>query len=375
METGLLVVEQADDIWSKCVVSGFGSGEVVVEHVRDPLLDDHGETLDPGAPDKRAFVYEGEFAQILTVTGREKSTLSSLLRNAWDGTRPLSNLTKRSKLRATNAHISILAGITPTELRASMSEVQIHGGFLNRFLLVYVERKHLISRPQGIPKAVVTDHADEIKRAIEFGRNKALLRSDGEAEELFDRAYRTVLSVERPGLLGAACSRAESHVLRLAAIYSLLDQSETIKKKHVAAALALWRYCEASAALVFGEDAWSGEADLLLNELIDRGEMSRTEIRDHYQRNKRAEEIEAMLRSLLSLDLIEIDKQQTNGRAREVVRPKRHDNLVIHRDADCTSTRGWVAHDGVVRCWDCKPPALAGEVVSEVNYSTEKEAS
>ena len=73
--------------------------------------------IDDGVLDKRLFVIESEFANVLKVMAREGNTLSPVLRRAWD-TGDLRTLTKNSPARATGAHISIIGHITRQENRA-----------------------------------------------------------------------------------------------------------------------------------------------------------------------------------------------------------------------------------------------------------------
>jgi hypothetical protein len=54
--------------------------------------------------------------------------------------------------------------------------------------------------------------------------------------------------------------------------------------------------------------------------------MTRTDIRDYFGRNKKAEEIDEMLERLDSLGHIEVEREQTRGRPREVARPKRQND-------------------------------------------------
>ena len=72
----------------------------------------------------------------------------------------------------------------------------------------------------------------------------------------------------QPGLRGAATSRAEAQVLRLSAIYALLDQTTTITAGHLEAALAVWNYCSASAEQCFGFSVGDPVADRI-REAID----------------------------------------------------------------------------------------------------------
>ena len=60
------------------------------------------------------------------------------------------------------------------------------------------------------------------------------------------------MSQLRPGWRGAATSRTEAQVLRLSAIYAALDSTSIVGLPHLQAAFAVWDYCYAIAALLFG---------------------------------------------------------------------------------------------------------------------------
>ena len=90
------------------VVAGLSSGEGLIWHVRDGQ---HG-----AACDKRLLVLEPELASVLKAASREQSTLSPVLRNAWDG-RALQVVDQaRSGPRQPTAHICLIGHITATEL-------------------------------------------------------------------------------------------------------------------------------------------------------------------------------------------------------------------------------------------------------------------
>ena len=117
------------------VVSGLSSGEGLIAEVRD-AVDEH----DTAAPeDKRLLVVEPEFAQVMKVLAREGNTLSPVVRNAWDGKR-LQTLVRNSPLRASGAHVAIVAHITKDELLRYLNATELANGFFNRFLLVAVRR-------------------------------------------------------------------------------------------------------------------------------------------------------------------------------------------------------------------------------------------
>lgn len=72
------------------------------------------------------------------------------------------------------------------------------------------------------------------------------MKRDDEARTLWWGIYE-VLSEGKPGLLGAVISRAEAQVMRLSCLFALLDCSLVVRKPHLEAALAVWRYSEDSA--------------------------------------------------------------------------------------------------------------------------------
>jgi hypothetical protein len=121
------------------------------------------------------------------------------------------------------------------------------------------------------------------------------------------------LSEDRVGLIGAITARAEAQVVRLSIIYALLDQSERIQLPHLEAALAVWRYADDSARFIFGDATGDPDADKILSAFKVAGEhgLSRTEIRDLFQRNKPGDEIDAALSVLATKRLA---RMTTEGR-------------------------------------------------------------
>jgi hypothetical protein len=78
---------------------------------------------DPGVADKRLFIAESELAGVLKVLTREGSTLSPLMRLAWDG-HDLRALTKNSPARATAPLISVAGHITRDEVRRDLDATE-----------------------------------------------------------------------------------------------------------------------------------------------------------------------------------------------------------------------------------------------------------
>jgi hypothetical protein len=102
-----LLTASDPDFTADRLASGLSSGEGLIAEVRDPL--DDTDTTAPA--DKRLLVLEPEFAQVMKVLAREGNTLSPVIRNSWDGKR-LQALVRNAPLRATSAHVGIVAHIT-----------------------------------------------------------------------------------------------------------------------------------------------------------------------------------------------------------------------------------------------------------------------
>jgi hypothetical protein len=321
MNVGLRPLRLADTAWAKRVCRGFGSGEAIVAELAPP----DGDADDPDAPppvvDNRLLVHEDELAMRLAVAVRSGSTLSPLLRSAWDGTRLENRTRTHGALVAEDAHVSVLSAITPEELIRRVPETEIANGLVNRFLIVGVRRQQLLPSGPPIPGDIEAEYAEAFSLALLPARTVGQMRRDPEAAELWEHAYEHELSIERFGLAGAACSRAEAHALRVSIIYALLDAATSadrsvIRRVHVEAALALWRHCEQSAQLVFGERLGDRDADLILDELARAAGqwVTRTQLRDLFSRHRSAAELDGALAALERTGLIESERQSTGGR-------------------------------------------------------------
>ena len=145
------------------VLAGFGSGEALV----DACAPVSGQE---GSHDPRLLVVESEFARILAVSKREGSTLSTLLRQAWDGSR-LQVRSRGGTAVADGAHVAVIGQITKAELIARVAESDIHGGLLNRFLIVAAKRSKLLPSGGNLDDADLADFFRTFASfAIQIGR-------------------------------------------------------------------------------------------------------------------------------------------------------------------------------------------------------------
>jgi hypothetical protein len=313
-----------DPSFAPRVRSGLSSGEGVIDHVRDDRTEevpvkvkgrytgDYDEVVHKGVDDKRLLTVETEFSSPLKVMKREGNTLSPVLRNAWDN-RPLATMTRNNPLNATGAHISIIGQITEEELMKHLTETEAANGFANRFLWFAVKRSKKLSRGGGTPQ--LKRPIGRLEQLIPAAKQIEEVDFDEDAGRIWDGVY-DVLSEGQPGMFGAITARAEAQTLRLATLYAVLDASCRIRREHLFAALAIWDYAEASALYLWGDASGDWRADAIFEELQKRSQMTRTEIRDFFNRHssKQVDQALALLKRLGRATSIEKEEKDTDGR-------------------------------------------------------------
>jgi hypothetical protein len=275
------------------------------------------EVVDEGVRDKRLLAYEAELAGPLKVMRREGNNLSPVIRQAWDGGR-LRTLTKNNPMKATDAHISVIGHVTKTELLRHLTETEAANGFANRFLWLLVRRSKLLPRGGEWFKVDKAPLVRRLSSALEFGRGPVEVTLTEGAWTDWEEVYGP-LSEGKAGMFGAVTGRSEAQARRLAALYAVLDESHEIGRRHLEAALALWDYAEDSARHIFGDATGDPEADAILDALRVAGSagLTRTGIRDLFQRNKSAERINQALSLLLRMGKARWTSQETGGRPTE----------------------------------------------------------
>jgi hypothetical protein len=292
-------------------LNGFGSGEALIDAVR-------GETENN---DRRLLVVEPEFARILNVARRDGSTLSTAIRQAWDGGR----LAVRSRAGTTvvdDSHVCVVGHISADELRAKLTETEVAGGFANRFLFACVRRSKLLPSGGNLDDATLGPFVRKYALFATQARTVGIVHRTPAAEALWTDLYHEMAADEPGGLLAAVIARDSAQTLRLSVAYALLDGSRKIDVEHVRAAWGLWSYCRNSAAFVFGESLGNPVADQLLRAAREAG----TAGIDGRQRNAlfgghaSKDQIEAACALLFAKRLAFMETIETGGRPGTVLR-------------------------------------------------------
>lgn len=279
----------------ECQVSGLSSGEGLIAALQDGDVVQNGGTFTctGGVSDKRLWVTETEFARTLKAMKRDGNILSAIIRDAWDRGE-IASLTKGNPLRASGVHVSITAHVTTDELRKTLDACDTANGFGNRFLWTLARRSKLL--PLGGSSLDVTPLRKRIAETVAGASPIERMQWSEVAQRLWCEVYPSLVA-EKQGVWDAITSRGEAQTLRLAMIFALLDCSPTIQTQHLEASLAVWRYCDDSARLLFSGD---GPLEWTLRKLVyQRPGIMRTELRHSVSHSIKQETFDAALSSLL----------------------------------------------------------------------------
>jgi hypothetical protein len=289
------VAERVEEGFEKeRVLGGLSTGEGLIKGVQDK---------DEAIRNRGFLVQLGEFASLLEVMKRESNTMSTALRQAWDGDR-LRVMTRKDPLDADNVSLSVIAHITKSELLNKLTSTDRVNGFANRFLMLCTRRDKLLPRGGGVPDT--SDLVVAVHDAVETAKGRGAIARNNEAEDLWSQEYARLTS-GGSSLKDALCARAEAHVLRLSLLYALLDRSAEIRPEHLKAAIAFWDYCERSVEYMFGGATGDGDKDKIMAGLAD-GPKTNSEIHWIFGNNRTAEWISAKMASLERERLVVLTK-------------------------------------------------------------------
>jgi hypothetical protein len=304
----LTAAHQALPWLDACTVGGFGSGQALVDHLKE---------------NPTSLIIEEELGALLRNAAQKGSTLSQIYRKMWDAKRVEARSRGGGKVVAIDYCAAQLAHVTLQELRATLTSTDIFGGSVNRNLWVATKRGKVLANRGNVPSEVITQLADLLKRLHKadgwkpsgtgLAPEPAAAEEEDEdtsddfddddeitadsylppgadtgptpaprwkepdwtpdAEELWTTLYERHASQEgmRLGLLAEIISRGDVQMLRLALIYMLLDDTTTLTTDHLTAAAAFWTYCRDTAAYIFGVSTGDQRLDKIIDALTAAG--------------------------------------------------------------------------------------------------------
>jgi hypothetical protein len=196
--------------------------------------------------------------------------------------------------------------VTDHELRAVLTRTEMANGFANRILFARVKRSKLLPHGGHLDESELYHRAQPVALSLAEARLIGRVTMTDLAARAWEETYAD-LSGDRPGLLGAILGRAEAQVVRVALIFALADGKTQIDLPHLAAALAIWSYCEDSVAQIWGDMIGDDVADIILAAMKIAGAagMARTEISGLFSRHQGSARISTALALLERLKKIE----------------------------------------------------------------------
>jgi hypothetical protein len=155
------------------------------------------------------------------------------------------------------------------------------------------------------------------KQRVKFEKQQKEIGLSANAAHLWEQIYPTI-STDEPGQFGAATSRAEAQVRRIALIYALMDGSRKVRTVHLRAALEVWRFCEDSARFIFGGRSAVTLEDKVLSAVCKAEDgLTRTEINQALHHHVATTEISRVLPQLKERGIVQTETLKTGGRAAE----------------------------------------------------------
>lgn len=213
--------------------------------------------------DKRLWVVESEFVNVLMQSKRDGNTLSSALRDCWDGVSIKPATKGQPRVWASNPHICLSAGITGSELHNVMAARELTNGFANRFLMIWAERDKILPFPRATPQDEVDALARRVIEVIRFAggdrfaeRDVRVIGITPAAEQRYAALYLGELNDQSAGEIVTALLERRAPVLRrLAMLFALCDLKTEVDVQHIDAALAWTRYWTDSVKFIFSDGA------------------------------------------------------------------------------------------------------------------------
>jgi hypothetical protein len=213
--------------------------------------------IDQGVSDKRLLIVEEEFSHTLKMAQRSGNTLSETIRLTWDSPRLLKTSNKNSPLKASDPHISLIGHTTRAELLSTLKTVELSNGMANRVLWCAARRTGDMPNVEFLDWRHFPDLVNRLKEIFRqrFANtdDPAFFAKTPEAKSHWDKLYRKLNSEKRDSTLDSIVARDTSHILKLALIFAVADQTEKTEIQHLKAASAVVDFCQASACWIFGQ--------------------------------------------------------------------------------------------------------------------------
>lgn len=240
-------------------LTALATGEGLIHMVRDPVHDQEGNIIDAGVDDKRLLFDVSEFAGVLAQARREAATISTVLRDAFDGVR-LVTPTKTSFCEASDTHIVVIGSVPETEIVKTLTSTDITNGLANRFPMFYSVRTKIVPMPKATDPKLMQGFAEHLAWAIYQAQMSKQIAMDADAMDYWFDIYHRLEEKAHPPAVAALLARQSTYTLIFAALLALLNRQTVIQRDHLDAALAWVQFWEDTTLFVFSNGEQNEQA-------------------------------------------------------------------------------------------------------------------
>jgi len=213
-------------------------------------------------------------SELVTFLGREKynEAMPTMLTDLYDcpEVRTGGGSIAKGVRELKNVYVSFLSASTPAWLLRAVNPDVIEGGFTSRLVFVVSEEpKRLNSWPEDVNNdryEAITEKLSYIKQKAE-GIDKITISLGG--RKVFDRWYKSRGKYRDP-FRSSFQSREDAHVLRLAALLCINDDTWVIQQNHVLSAVKIITECREDGASIFEGTGSSSRIVLGIDKLRDK---------------------------------------------------------------------------------------------------------
>ena len=151
-------------------------------------------------------------------------------------------------------------------------------------------------------------------------------RNEARPTALWRKSYSRLVATRPDGWFASATARAQAQAVRLSIAYAVLDNSAVITGEHLAAALAMWDYAEASARVLFAEVGYEGrqtDTEKVRAYLAEHLEVTRSELSEKvFSKHRTAREMDGILYPLIGAGEVIQKVVETSGRTQNDILPE-----------------------------------------------------
>lgn len=235
------------------IVKSLVSERGLANEVRDDSgkVNEDGDPIHDGREDKRLWVCVSEFGKVMGNMKNPALSLSDGLCSIWEGDDI--HISTGKSVKATKPGVVVYGNITGEIFAERFDANMLAGGILNRILPIFSHRSKFFSAT-NVPKEfeqkryaygnLLAARIREFIDGVPEGDTQ-IIPLDGASQQWWDDELHEELTTKPVGLSAFAnlfVARRASHVLRIAAVFALVDSCVKIGIQHLKAALALVKY-------------------------------------------------------------------------------------------------------------------------------------